>query len=175
MPRMVARLSPRPSRHRLAFHQRNNIHLKNWGITMMNDSEALLSLRVALREGQDSGQLPYTIEVRRRFHVMVGEIGVPVLRDLVNLLCIEGVTAHLLMGMDEATPYVGIQLEAPPTTLWISPTTAGSAVLSSVYGGLHPDYATLRTLHYRGITRSTLEAVLVEQLRLVLCPPNPVI
>lgn len=142
---------------------------------MMNDSEALLRLRVALREGQDSGQLPYSIEVRRRFHVMVCEIGVPVLRDLVNLLCIEGVTAHLLMGMDEATPYVGIQLEQPETTLWISPATTGCDVLSSVYGGLHPKYASLRTLSYRVLMRSTLEPVLVEQLRLVLCPPQVII
>lgn len=142
---------------------------------MMNDSDALLSLRVALREGQDSGLLPYPIEVRQQFRVLVCEIAVPILRELVNLFCIEGVHANLLLGMDEATPYVGIQLEAPSTTLWISPTTADSAVLCSVYGGLHPDYSTLRTLHYRGITRSTLEAVLVEQLRLVLCPPNPVI
>ncbi len=141
----------------------------------MNDSDALLSLRVALREGQDSGQLPYTIEVRRRFHVMVSEIGVPVLRDLVNLLCIEGVTAHLLMGMDEATPYVGIQLEHPETTLWISPTTTGRDVLSSVYGGLHPEYASLRTVSFRVLMRSTLEAVLVEQLQLVLCPPQPIV
>lgn len=142
---------------------------------MTNDSEALLSLRVALREGQDSGQLPYTIEVRRRFHVMVSEIGVPILRDLVNLLCIEGVTAHLLMGMDEATPYVGIQLERPETTLWISPTTTGCDVLSSVYGGLYPEYASLRTMSFRVLMRSTLESVLVEQLRLVLCPPQPIV
>ncbi|TKB88077.1 MAG: hypothetical protein E8D44_00035 [Nitrospira sp.] len=142
---------------------------------MMNDSEALLSLRVALREGQDSGQLPYTIEVRRRFHVMVGEIGVPILRDLVNLLCVEGVTAHLLMGMDEATPYIGIQLERPETTLWISPATTGRDVLSSVHGGLYPEYASLRTLSFRVLMRSTLEAVLVEQLRLVLCPPQPIV
>lgn len=142
---------------------------------MMNDTDALLSLRVALREGQDSGQLPSTIEFRRRFHVMVSEIGVPVLRDLVNLLCVEGVTAHLLMGMDKATPYIGIQLERPETTLWISPTTTGRDVLSSVYGGLHPEYASLRTLSFRVLMRSTLEAVLVEQLRLVLCPPQPII
>ena len=142
---------------------------------MMNDSEALLSLRVALREGQDSGQLPYTIEVRRRFHVMVGEVAVPILRDLVNLLCVEGVTAHLLMGMDEATPYIGIQLERPETTLWISPATTGRDVLSSVHGGLYPEYASLRTLSFRVLMRSTLEAVLVEQLRLVLCPPQPIV
>ncbi len=139
---------------------------------MMNDSEPLLRLRVALREGQDSGQLPYAIEFRRRFHVMVSEIGVPVLRDLVNLLCLEGVTAHLLMGMDEATPYVGIQLENPETTLWISSATTGCDVFSSVYGGLYPEYASLRTLSYRVLMRSTLEPVLVEQLRLVLCPPQ---
>lgn len=142
---------------------------------MMNESDTVFSLRVALRDKQDTGQLPYTIEVRRQFQVLVCEIAVPILRELVNLFCIEGVPANLLMGMDEATPYVGLQLEHPQTTLWISPTTAGSAVLSSVYGGLHPEYASLRTLHYRELTRCTLEAVFVEQLRLVLCPPNPLI
>lgn len=142
---------------------------------MMNESDAVVSLRVGIRDKQDAGQLPYPIEVRRQFQVLVCEIAVPILRELVNLFCIEGVPANLLMGMDETTPHVGIQLEVPPTTLWISPTTAGAAVLSSVYGGLYPEYATLRTLRYRGLTRGDLEAVFVEQLRLVLCPPNPLI
>ncbi len=140
---------------------------------MMNDSEALLGLRVALREGQDSGLLPCDGEAGRRFQVMVCELAVPVLRDFVNALCMEGITTHLIMGMDETVPYVGIQLDKPQTTLWIYSSTTSPEVLSSVQGGLHPEYSSLRTLNYRALTRATMETVLAEQLRLVLCPPEP--
>lgn len=140
----------------------------------MTDSDTMMTLRVALRERQDLGALPCEGEANRRFQVMVSEIAVPLLRDLVNLLCMEGLTAHLIMGMDEALPYVGMQLAHPDTTLWIYPSTTGPEVLSSVQGGLYPEYFSLRTLSYRILSQSTLETVLVEQLRLVLCPPQPI-
>lgn len=142
---------------------------------MLNDSEALLGLRVALREGQDSGLLPCETDAGRRFQVMVGELAVPVLRELVTLLCMEGITTHLIMGMDEAVPYVGIQLDKPETTLWIYPSTTSPEVLSSIQGGRYPEYSSLRRLDYRVLMPSILESVLIEQLRLVLCPPQPVI
>lgn len=142
---------------------------------MMNDSEPLLRLRVALREGQDSGQLPYAIEFRRRFHVMVSEIGVPVLRDLVNLFCLEGVTAHLLMGMDEATPFIGLEVEAPQTTLWVYPSSTDHEVMTSINGGGYPHFCSIRHLSYRVLTKAHLESILVEQLRLVLCPEQPLL
>lgn len=142
---------------------------------MVNDSEALLGLRVALREGQDFGLLPCETEAGRRFQVMVGELAVPVLRELVTLLCMEGLTTHLIMGMDEAVPYVGIQLDKPETTLWIYPSTTSPEVFSRVQGGLYPQYSSLRSYNYRTLTPSILESVIVEQLRLVLCPPQPVI
>lgn len=142
---------------------------------MVNDSEALLGLRVALREGQDSGLLPSETEAARRFQVMACELAVPVLRELVNLLCMEGITAHLLMALDEPTPYVGLELTTPQTHLWLYPSTMGHEIVSSVQGGLSPQYSSLRTLSYRVLSRSTLETVLVEQLRLVLCPTVPII
>lgn len=140
----------------------------------MTDSDTMMTLRVALRESQDLGALPSEGEATRRFQVMVGELAVPVLRDLVNLFCMEGLTAYLIMGMDEAVPYIGIELANPNTTLWIYPSTTGPEVLSSVQGGLYPEYFSLRMLSYRILSQSTLETVLVEQLRLVLCPPQPI-
>jgi hypothetical protein len=106
---------------------------------------------------------------------MVGEVAVPVLRDLVTLLCLEGLNAHLLMAMDEATPYLGAHIDHPDTTLWVYPSGTASEVMASVRGGLYPGYTCDRTLPYRGLTPAVLETVLVEQLRLIICPPQPIL
>lgn len=82
---------------------------------MANDTETLLGLRVAVREGQDAGALPCESCVGRRFQVMAMEIAVPVLRDLVNALSLEGLPAHLLMAMNEAVPFVRLEIDTPST------------------------------------------------------------
>lgn len=138
----------------------------------MSDSAVLIDLRVAIRDNQDLGKLPCEAEAGRRFQVLVSEVAVVVLRELVNLLCLEGITTHLLLAMDEATPYLGIHIDHPHTTVWIYPSLSTSEVITSVRGGLYPDYNCDRVLHYRGLTTGVLEAILVEQLRLVLCPPE---
>ncbi len=142
---------------------------------MTNDSEALLGLRLALREGQDSGLLPCETEAGRRFQVMVGELAVPVLRELITLLCMEGLTAHLHMALDEATPYIGLEITEPSTMLWIYPSAASNEIMTSVQGGLYVDYASDRHMSYRALMPATLERILGEQLRLVLCPSFPII
>lgn len=141
----------------------------------MSDSAVLIDLRVAIRDNQDLGKLSCETEAGRRFQVLVSEVVVVVLRELVNLLCLEGITTHLLLAMDEATPYLGIHIDHPHTTVWIYPSLSTSEVITSVRGGLYPDYNCDRILQYRGLTTAVLEAVLVEQLRLVLCPPQPIL
>jgi hypothetical protein len=158
-----------------ALHQVKSSQREERSLTMINDSEALLTLRVAVREGQDSGQLPCETEAGRRFQVMVSEIAAPVLRNLVNILCLEGLSAHLIMAMDESTPYIGIEITEPSATLWVSPSAATNEITTSVRGGLYPEYNCDRHLPYRVLMPSTLETVLSEQLRLALCPALPII
>ena len=107
---------------------------------MVNESEALLSLRVAVREGQDSGLLPQESEGGRRFQVMVNEIAAPVLRNLVNALCLEGLSANLIMAMDEATPYVGMEISEPSTPVCIAPSAATKEITTSIRGGVYTGY-----------------------------------
>ncbi|MEX5283361.1 MAG: hypothetical protein NW700_17540 [Nitrospiraceae bacterium] len=142
---------------------------------MVNESEALLRLRVMLREGQDSGCLPQESEGSRRFQVMVSEIAAPVLRNLVNTICLEGLSAHLIMAMDEATPYIGLEITEPSTTVWVYPSATTNEITTSVRGGVYTDYNCDRHLPYRVLMATTLETILVEQLRLVLCPQTPII
>ncbi len=142
---------------------------------MMNDSDELMILRIRLREGQDSGILPFESEPGRRFQVAACEVAVPMLRHLVTTFCIEGVTAHLIMALDETIPYVGLEVLAPQTTLCLYPSTTEPEMLTSVQGGVYPQYSSLRALRYRVLTPSMLEAVLIEQLQLVLCPAQPII
>ncbi|MDO9119812.1 MAG: hypothetical protein Q7U39_17780 [Nitrospira sp.] len=140
----------------------------------MNDCSELMGLRAAIRAGQDQGVLPADADAGRRFQVLAIEIAVPVLRELVNTLCLEGVSAHLLMAMDEVTPYIGLEVDMPLTTLWIYPSFTDHEVLTSIQGGRYPNYCSVRHVSYRVLTPTTLEAILVEQLRLVLCPPQPI-
>lgn len=140
----------------------------------MNDCGELMSLRAAIRESQDRGELPADSDTGRRFQVLASEIAVPMLRELVNTLSLEGVTAHLLMAMDELTPYIGLEVENPHTTLWIHPSFDAPQVLTSIQGGRYPLYCSVRHLSYRVLTPATLKTILVEQLRLVLCPPQPI-
>ncbi|CAE6740819.1 hypothetical protein [Nitrospira defluvii] len=141
----------------------------------MSDSTVMIDLRVTIRNHQNLGMLPCEGGPGRRFQVLVSEVVVVVLREVVNLLCLEGLTTHLLMSMDEGTPYVGLHIDHPHTILWIYPSPSTSEVMSSVRGGLYLDYNCDRTLPYRGLTLAVLETVLVEQLRLVLCPPQPIV
>lgn len=141
----------------------------------MNDCGELLSLKAAIRASQDLGQIPTDSDAGRRFQVLAAEIAVPVLRELVNTLCLEGVTANLLMAMDEVTPSIGLEVEAPRTTLWIHPSFTDPEVLTSIQGGRYPLYCSVRNLSYRVLTQATLETILIEQLRLVLCPAEPLI
>jgi hypothetical protein len=106
---------------------------------------------------------------------MVSEIAAPVLRNLVNILCLEGLSAHLIMAMDESTPYIGLEITAPHTTLSVYPSTTSNEVITSIRGGLHPAYNCDRHVAYRVVMHTTLETVLVEQLRLVLRPQTPII
>ncbi|NOS76977.1 MAG: hypothetical protein HOP35_03435 [Nitrospira sp.] len=140
----------------------------------MNDCSELMGLRAAIRAGQDQGVLPDDADAGRRFQVLVTEIAAPVLRELVNTLCLEGVTANLLMAMDEVTPYIGLEVDTPLTTLWIYPSFTDHEVLTSIQGGRYPLYCSVRHLSYRVLTPANLETILVEQLRLVLCPPQPI-
>ncbi len=142
---------------------------------MMNDSDVLLALRARLRAGQDSGRLPFESTPGPRFQVAACEVAVPLLRHLVTTFCLEGVTAHLIMALDETIPYVGLEVLAPQTILCLYPSTMGPEILISVQGGAYPQYSSLRVLSYRGLAPSILESVLVEQLQLVLCPPQPII
>lgn len=140
----------------------------------MNDCGELLSLKAAIRASQDLGQIPTDSDAGRRFQVLAAEIAVPVLRELVNTLCLEGMTANLLMDMGEVTPFIGLEVEAPHTTLWICPSFTAPEVLTSIQGGRYPHYCSVRHVSYRVLTPTTLETILVEQLRLVLCPPQPI-
>lgn len=133
-----------------------------------------MSLKAAIRVGQDQGILPADADAGRRFQVLATEIAVPVLRALVNTLCLEGVTANLLMAMDEVTPYIGLEVDTPRTTLWIYPSFTDHEVLTSIQGGRYPHYCSVRHVSYRVLTPETLKTILVEQLRLVLCPPQPI-
>ncbi|RIK32069.1 MAG: hypothetical protein DCC55_36645 [Chloroflexi bacterium] len=99
---------------------------------MTNDSEVLMALRIRLREGQDSGMLPFELKPGRQFQVVVCEIAVPLLKHLVTTFCIEGVTAHLIMGLDETIPYAGLEVLNPQTTLCLYSSTTGPEMLSSV-------------------------------------------
>lgn len=141
----------------------------------MNDSEVLMSLREALRERQDLGLLPCEAEVGRRFQVMVSEIGAPVFRNLVTALCLEGLSVHLLMALDESPSYIGIQIDHPPTYLCLWPGPTIHELTSSLQGGPHPEFRSDRPLCLRGLTPTILEAAAVNQLRLVLCPQEPII
>lgn len=140
----------------------------------MNDCSELMGLRAAIRDSQDQGVLPSDADAGRRFQVVAAEIAAPVLRELVNSLCLEGVTANLLMAMDELTPSIGLEVEAPHTTLLIYPSFTAPEVLTSIQGGRYPHYCSVRHLSYRVLTPETLKTILVEQLRLVLCPPQPI-
>lgn len=141
----------------------------------MNDCGNLMSLRSAIRASQDQGVLPANAATGRRFQVLVAEIAVPLLRELVNTLCLEGVTANLLMAMDEVTPSIGLEVEAPHTTLWIYPSFTDDEVLTSIQGGRYPLYCSVRHVSYRALTKAHLESIVVEQLRLVLCPEQPLL
>jgi hypothetical protein len=141
----------------------------------MNDCGELMSLRAAIRDSQDRGMLPADADTGRRFQVLAAEIAVPVLREMVHTLCLEGLTTYLLMGLDELTPYIGLEVENPHTTLWIHPSFTAPQVLTSIQGGRYPLYCSVRHLSYRVLTPANLETILVEQLRLVLCPEYPII
>lgn len=141
----------------------------------MNDCSELMGLRAAIRAGQDQGFLPDDADAGRRFQVLATEIAVPVLRALVNTLCLEGVTANLLMAMDEVTPYIGLEVENPHTTLLVIPSFAAPEIQTSIQGGRYPLYCSVRHVSYRVLSPTNLETILVEQLRLVLCPPQPIL
>lgn len=141
----------------------------------MSDSEAVINLRQLLRERQDGGQLPLEAAGGRRFQVLATEIAIPMLRNLVMTLCLEGLTVHLLLALDETPPYIGIQIEQPAMTLCVWPSPDAQNIIVSAQGGLYPNFRSDRSLTYRGLTLTTLESLCVEQLRLVLCPPRPIL
>ena len=61
------------------------------------------------------------METGRRFQVLGSDVVIPVLRELVTLLCLEGLTTHLLVAMDETPRYVGLHIDDPDTNLWLYP------------------------------------------------------
>ncbi len=137
----------------------------------MNDSHIMLSLKKGLRVRQDCGLLP--CEDGRRFQVMASEIGTPVFRALVTDLCMEGLSVHLLVALDETPAYVGIEMAEPHTFLCLWPGPGNHEFTSNLQAGAHMSSINDRSLSYRGLTTGILEQILVDQLRLVLCPLEP--
>ncbi len=106
---------------------------------------------------------------------MANEIAAPVLSSMVNALCIEGLSAYVILAMDAATPYVGLEIAEPVTTLWIYPSATAQGITTSVHGGRYLDYNCDRQVPYRLVSVTRLDAVLTEQLCLVLSPSFPLI
>lgn len=142
---------------------------------MMNESDALWSFRLAVRDAQDAGWLPYEAETGRRFQVLGSDVAIPVLRELVTLLCLEGLTTHLLVAIDETPPYVGLHLDDPDTNLWLYPSVNTGEVIIGVRGGRYPHYFCDRVLPYRDLTSTALESLFMQHLRLALCTTLPLI
>lgn len=142
---------------------------------MMNESDALWSFRLAVRDAQDAGWLPYEQETGRRFQVLGSDVAIPVLRNLVTLLCLEGLTAHLLVAMDETPPYVGLHIDAPDTNLWLYPSGNTGEVIIGVRGGRYPHSSCDRVFPYRDLTSTALEPLFIEHLRVALCHTLPLI
>ena len=142
---------------------------------MRDDSPTLWNLRMAVRNGQDAGDLPCESVPGRQFQVMANEIAAPVLSSMVNALCIEGLSAYVILALDAATPYVGLEIAEPVTTLWIYPSATAQGITTSVHGGRYLDYNCDRQVPYRLVSVTRLDAVLTEQLCLVLSPSFPLI
>lgn len=138
----------------------------------MNDSTLMINFKKELRVRQDCGLLP--CETGQRFQVMVAEIGAPVFRALVTTLCIEGLSVRLLMALDETPPYVGIEIADPHTFLCLWPGHGNHEFLSNLQAGDHMGSISARSLNYRRLTTESMEQIVVEQLRLVLCPTAPI-
>lgn len=139
------------------------------------DSPTLWNLRMAIREGQDAGDLPCESMPGRRFQVMANEIAAPVLVSMVNALCLEGLSAYFILALDAATPYVGLEIAEPVTTLWVYPSATAQDITMSVQGGRFLDYNCHRQVPYRSVSVTRLEAILTEQLCLVLSPSFPLL
>ena len=142
---------------------------------MRDDSPTLWNLRMALRDGQDAGDLPCESVPGRRFQVMANEIAAPVLSSMVNVLCLEGLSAYVILALDATTPYVGLEIAEPVTTLWIYPSATAQGITTSVHGGRYLDYNCDRQVPYRLVSVTRLDAVLTDQLCLVLSPSFPLI
>lgn len=142
---------------------------------MRDESPTLWNLRMAVREGQDAGDLPCESVSGRQFQVMTNEIAAPVLGSMVNALCLEGLSAYVILALDAATPYVGLEIAEPVTTLWIYPSATAQGITTSVHGGRYLDYNCDRQVPYRLVSVTRLDAVLTEQLCLVLSPSFPLI
>ncbi len=142
---------------------------------MRNESPTLWNLRIAIRDGQDAGDLPCESVPGRQFQVMANEIAAPVLSTMVNALCLEGLSAYLILALDAATPYVGLEIAEPVTTLWIYPSASAQGITTSVHGGCYLDYNCDRLVPYRLVSMTRLDVILTEQLRLVLSPSFPLI
>jgi len=106
---------------------------------------------------------------------MVNEIAAPVLSSMVNALCLEGVSAYFILALDAASPYVGLEIAEPMTTLWVYPSATAQDIITNVQGGLYLDYNCHRQMPYRSVSVTRLEAILTEQLRLVLSPSFPLL
>jgi hypothetical protein len=139
----------------------------------MNKSDVLMTLKEGLRVRQDLGLLP--CEADRRFQVMVTEMGAPVFRQLVTTLCLEGLAVRLLMALDETPPYLGLEIAEPHTFLCVWPGPVNQEFTSNLQGGIHMSSLSTRSHNYRDLTTEILESTAVEQLRLILCPPTPML
>ena len=142
---------------------------------MRDDSPTLWNLRMAVRDGQDAGDLPCESVPGRRFQVIANEIAAPVLSNMVNALCLEGLSAYVILALDAATPYVGLEIAEPVTTLWIYPSATAQGITTSVHGGRYLDYNCDRQVSYRHVSVTRLDIILTEQLCLVLSPSFPLI
>lgn len=119
--------------------------------------------------------MPYERVTGRRFQVLGSEVTAPVSREFVPRLCLEGLSAHLLVAMDETPPYVGLHIDDPDTTLWLHPSLNTCEVIISVRGGRYPHYCCDRVLPYRDLTSAALESLFIKHFRLALCPTRPLL
>ncbi len=142
----------------------------------MCSQQGFATLRRKIRACQDAGLMePPSTDTTHRFRVVAADYLVPTLRDLVRMLCAEGFSAHLLMGLDEDPPYVGILVDAPKTTLSFWPAHDSPSVHVTMDCAAEAHIKHTQMVSYRTLLDGEVPTLLEPRISRALCWQPPII
>lgn len=139
----------------------------------MHDNQILTHLRARLRDSNAGGRiLPLTCSSAERFRSASEDILRPMFLEMTQVLKREGLATESVFDLDLDPPVVGISIEAPAISLYLTPSESSHYLTLSTHTGSTGQVVT-STISYSAVAKGRLASIVERALEHAFFPSQP--